>query len=181
MSTHKTDADDIKAFFNTISPKYDLNNFLLSFGMNINWRRQFIRSFRNYDIRSYADICCGTGSIAWSYLSKTGSQNCRDVYLIDFSDKMLTKARENRHHYRARCSRSYHFVENSVTDLTLPDSSLDLITIAYGVRNFKDPKTSFSEIKRVLKPTGKLYILELTKPTSFCVVSTVPDLCSTSA
>jgi demethylmenaquinone methyltransferase / 2-methoxy-6-polyprenyl-1,4-benzoquinol methylase len=167
MNTRKTDSNDIKAFFNTISPKYDLNNFLLSFGMNINWRRHFIRSFSNINVKHYADICCGTGSVVWSYLSKIDSQNCRNVYLVDFSDKMLQKAQKNRLRYRTACTRSYHFVENSVTELTLPDSSLDLITIAYGVRNFKDPDASFREIKRVLKPNGKLYILELTKPTMF--------------
>ena len=167
MYTHNTDSKEIKSFFNTISPRYDLNNLLLSFGMNINWRRQFIRAFSNLKVNTYADICCGTGSIAWNYLNKTNDHNGRDVYLIDFSENMLSKAKTNRYRYRPGCNRFYHFVENSVTDLSLPDSSVDLITIAYGVRNFKDSARCFSEIKRILKPNGHLYILELTKPQTF--------------
>ena len=162
----KDNPDGIAEMFSSIAPKYDRGNYALSLGLHKRWNQALINStLREKPPQIYLDLCCGTGEISFTYL-----KSCHGVtlppektYLLDFSGSMLAQA-EKRAKTLGVDIHNLIYLQADAQVIPLPDQSVDAVTMAYGIRNIKDPTMAINEIKRVLKPGGRLGILELTRP-----------------
>src|SRR5437588_11083835 len=139
--------------FSRIAPRYDLLNHLLSLRFDVIWRKRLAHRFRDILARSDArvlDLCCGTGDLALA-LSKAGNAN---VIGADFCHPMLVRAIEKG---------APQVLEADALQLPFSDASFDLVTVAFGFRNLADYDGGLREMFRLLRPGGKLGILEFSE------------------
>jgi demethylmenaquinone methyltransferase/2-methoxy-6-polyprenyl-1,4-benzoquinol methylase len=149
----------VRDMFSAVAGRYDLLNHLLSFHIDKHWRSQTVRRVEHILRRADSqvlDICCGTGDLLIELEKKAG----RRLYGSDFCHPMLKAARSK---IERRAFGSMLF-ESDALRLPLADASLDLITVAFGVRNFANYRKGFEEMRRVLKPGGAAAILEFSQP-----------------
>lgn len=141
--------------FDEIAGSYDSMNHILSFGLDRRWRKKFVKnlSYRKYNV--IADIASGTGDLL-TELKKLGADK---YYAVDPSRKMLAIADSK------ICDAD--FINAFAEELPFEDNSIDLVTIAFGIRNFSDLQKAFSEIHRILKENGVLSIMEFSLPNFF--------------
>jgi len=121
-------------------------------GLDQRWRRETVKAVVRPGDR-VLDACCGTGDLAVAAV-KAGA---RDIVGLDFSPRMLERARAKQH--------GVAWLDGDVTDMPFEDSSFDSATVGFGVRNVADLVGSLGELRRVLRPDGRLGILEITTPT----------------
>ena len=158
----KNDPESIQKMFNSIAKQYDRTNAILSFNMQKRWNRTLVeQTIVPKQPEVLLDLCCGTGAIAFEYLKKT--QDPLKVYMLDFSEKMLDCAKlqakklDIDHH-------NIYYLQADAQVIPLLNNSVDCATIAYGIRNIKNPSTCIQDVYRVLKPGGTFGLLELTQP-----------------
>ncbi len=144
-------ADGVRAMFDRIAPVYDAMNRLMTAGLDRRWRRITVEAAVRPGDR-VLDGCCGTGDLAVAAL-RAGSG---EVVGIDFSERMLERAR--------RKSGDVKWVRGDLLTLPFEDASFDAATVGFGVRNLDDLELGLSELRRVLRPGGRLAILEITRP-----------------
>lgn len=140
------------AMFGRIARHYDLANDVLSGGVHRLWRQKLLRAVAPAQGLSALDCATGTGEVALA-LHKRGCS----VVGMDLCAPMLDEARKK--------TSAIRFDEGDVTALTYPDNSFDIVTIAWGIRNVVDTARGLQEMVRVLKPGGRLGILEFGQPT----------------
>jgi len=154
----------IQKMFGSIAKRYDRANAILSFGLHKRWNAELVKQVANNDYPSpLLDLCCGTGDIAFSFLRSSKQQ--QQAYLVDFCEEMLACSREK----AAQQQLQHHdisYIQADVQELPLPDQSAGCATVAYGIRNVKDPNQFIREVYRVLCPGAPFGILELTRPTN---------------
>jgi demethylmenaquinone methyltransferase / 2-methoxy-6-polyprenyl-1,4-benzoquinol methylase len=148
--------DRIAGMFDAIAPRYDLLNHLLSAGIDKRWRSKAIASLQLTGRETLIDVCTGTADVA---LAATGA---RRVLGVDFAGAMLAlglvkvgKAGE---------SRRIALVRGDAMRLPAPDACADAVTVAFGIRNVQRPEIGCAEMARVLRPGGRLAILEFGMP-----------------
>lgn len=155
---NKNQPDTIKKMFGSIATQYDKTNAILSFQMHRLWNRQLIKMMPS-KMSVLADLCCGTGEIAQGYLKNYPSP--KKAYLIDFCPEMLacaqTKGLESGRH-------QIDYITADVQAIPLGDECVDAATVAYGIRNVKEPAKFIGEVYRILQNGGSFGILELTRP-----------------
>jgi len=148
-------ADQVRALFRTIARRYDLINDLQSLGLHRRWKRRLVALAQLGPGQRALDVCCGTGDVALA-LARTGAQ----VTGLDFSPEMLAMARR-----RAKTSNApVDFVHGDALTLPFADASFDAVTISYGLRNLADFAAGLAEMTRVLRPGGRLVVLDFGKP-----------------
>lgn len=155
----KKDSDKIRQMFNDIAPKYDFLNHLLSMGIDKGWRRKVVKRVTSHKPAKLLDIATGTCDLAIALAKK--NPNCKIVG-GDLSPKMLevgAKKCEER-----GLGKQIELCECSALDLPFDSECFDVITVAFGVRNFENLKQGLSEMLRVVKKGGNIYILEFSKP-----------------
>lgn len=144
--------------FDSIARRYDTLNHLLSAGLDRRWRARAVRELRLGGTERVLDVCTGTGDLGVA-LVKGGA---RDVVGIDFAHEMLkiglAKARS------APNAGRFHIARGDAMRLPLPDGSMDGATIGFGIRNVEQPDAALRELARVMKPAGRLVILEFGVP-----------------
>ena len=153
-------AQAVRHMFNSIAPRYDLLNHLLSANVDRLWWRRTARRLRDILAKPDAailDICCGTGDMTMA-LVKHRPHGTRPILAADFSRGMLARGA----HKFAR--HGVNVLEADALHLPLRDSSLDLIVTAFGFRNLANYEAGLREFHRVLKPGGQLGILEFSEP-----------------
>ncbi len=152
---------DVAEMFNRISHRYDLANSILSLGIHHFWRRALVNLLPPAKLMEVLDLCTGTGDLL-PILAKRFASDSESVIGADFSQGML-KAGLSR---RMKTPASGNFPTIQATALNLPfnDNTFDLVSVAFGVRNFENLKAGLSEIQRVLKPGGTLLVLEFGQP-----------------
>jgi len=146
----------VRQMFARVAPRYDLVNHILSFEIDRYWRRFTVDKVRGVAERADArllDLCCGTGDLLVAMEKAHG----RPVLGVDFCRPMLTGAAEKLKD-RAR------LVEADVLSLPFAESSFDLITIAFGLRNLVHYEKGLAEMRRLLHPGGRLAVLEFSQP-----------------
>jgi demethylmenaquinone methyltransferase / 2-methoxy-6-polyprenyl-1,4-benzoquinol methylase len=167
LKEYKTqDPNIIKDLFASIAKNYDKTNSAMSLFLHKFWNRQLIKhAFKDKSPGPYLDLCCGTGAIGLSYLTKQTAK--RHVVLTDFCPQMLQEGEKKAKLLQLGSTHEISFVEADAQSLPFEDASFDFITMAYGLRNIKNPPLALKECLRVLKPAGRLAILELTRPPNF--------------
>ncbi len=154
-------SEDVRIMFAGIAKKYDLMNTLLSFGIHHRWRQQAVRISGATHGSQVLDCASGTGDLAIEFASVVGREG--KVTATDFCSDMLELAKpkaEARH-------LKINFQTADAMKLPFPDNSFDISSIAFGIRNVDDPVVAMSEMARVVKPGGKIVILEFGQPEGF--------------
>ncbi len=170
----------VRQMFAAIAPSYDLNNRLHSLWMDQLWRRTAVKLAGLKPTDRVVDVACGTGDLTLKFAEGlfTSDRSGRplprpgQVLGIDFTYEMLpiarTKSSEGRGWPRdtERWPRLVRFINGDALALPLPDASADVVSIAFGIRNVADPAAAVREFYRVLRPGGRLIILEFSLPTN---------------
>lgn len=144
--------------FNSISPQYDFLNHLLSLGIDIHWRKKAIKMLRQNPPATILDIATGTGDFALEAMKL----NPKKIIGLDISDGMLDVGRAK---IRSRgWAQTIDMVNGDSENLPFAENNFDAVIVAFGVRNFENLEMGLSEMRRVLKPGGRVVILEFSKP-----------------
>ena len=136
--------------FDRIAPVYDAMNRTMTAGLDRRWRRLAVAAAVRPGDR-VVDVCCGTGDLAIAALPVAA-----DVVGLDFSEAMLERAR--------RKAPGIEWVQGDALALPFDDASFDAATVGFGVRNVEDLERALAELRRVLRPGGRVGILEITRP-----------------
>lgn len=150
----------VRQMFNSIAPRYDLLNHLLSANIDRLWWRRTARRFRAIledPDTTVLDICCGTGDMTMALLNLRPN-HARPVLAADFARAMLDRGK---HKFLGR---PVVVLEADALHLPLPSASLDLVVTAFGFRNLANYEAGLREFHRVLKPGGQLGILDFSEP-----------------
>ncbi len=163
-TTEQDAAAAVRGMFDTIAPRYDLLNHVLSGCIDRVWWWRTARRFRRILSRPQAriaDICCGTGDMTMALLRRRPQQSTSSVapiLAIDFSHQMLVRGA------RKFTRRGAVAIEADALHLPLPHASIDLLTTAFGFRNLANYESGLREFFRVLAPGGELAILDFSEP-----------------
>ena len=149
--------DRIAGMFDAIAPRYDLLNRLLSGGIDRRWRAAAIRSLKLTGRETLMDVCCGTADVALE--ARRGAAR---IVGVDFSGAMLALGWEK----VKTVGEAYRIVlvRGDATRLPAAHRSVDAVTVAFGIRNVQRPEIACAEMARVLRPGGRLAILEFGVP-----------------
>ena len=153
--------EQVEKMFDTISENYDGLNRVISFGVDVKWRKKVIRLVAQTEPSSVLDIATGTGDLAIS-IAQT---NAKEIIGLDISEGMLAVGRKKI--AAKNLSDKIKMVQADSENLPFEKDSFDAITVAFGVRNFENLEKGLAEIYRVLKPGGILVILETSVPVKF--------------
>jgi demethylmenaquinone methyltransferase/2-methoxy-6-polyprenyl-1,4-benzoquinol methylase len=151
----------IECMFDSIAPTYDLLNRLMSFGQDIRWRRKVLEKLRALAPSSLLDVATGTADLA---IDASRWLHVPEVIGIDLSADMLHIGKEKV--TRQKLDTAISLRPMDALQLSFPDQRFDAVTVAFGVRNFKHIDEGIKEMYRVLRPGGRLVILELSRPTN---------------
>lgn len=154
-------ASPIASIFNRIAPHYDFLNHLLSFNIDKRWRKKALRNHVNSHTQAALDIACGTGDFSIQ-LYKQGAQK---ITGIDISEGMVKVGKEKI--AKKGLSQQIELMTGDCAHLPFSENTFDVITVAFGVRNFEQRTQSLQEMHRVLKSGGKVIILEFSTPQHF--------------
>jgi demethylmenaquinone methyltransferase/2-methoxy-6-polyprenyl-1,4-benzoquinol methylase len=150
VQTGRLSASGVQTMFDRIAPVYDAMNHVMTAGLDRRWRRITAEAV----VRSgheVLDACCGTGDLAIA-CARVGGR----VTGLDFSERMLERARTKAPELR--------WVRGDVLELPFDGGSFDAVTVGFGVRNVEDLERALAELRRVLRPGGRIAILEITRP-----------------
>jgi demethylmenaquinone methyltransferase / 2-methoxy-6-polyprenyl-1,4-benzoquinol methylase len=154
----------VQQMFAAIAPSYDLNNRLHSLWMDQSWRRKAVKLAEVKPTDTVVDVACGTGDLTLKFARKLQSLGGGGRTVgIDFTYEMLPIAVAK----TSSVGRSRPmFINGDALSLPLPDAAADVVSIAFGIRNVSDPGAAIGEFFRVLRPRGRLIILEFSLPTN---------------
>ncbi|MGZ4290414.1 MAG: class I SAM-dependent methyltransferase [Gaiellaceae bacterium] len=143
--------DAVRTMFDRIAPVYDAMNRIMTAGLDVRWRRLTAEAVVHPGDR-VLDAACGTGDLAIADLKVAGGE----VTGLDFSEQMLVRAR--------RKEPRIEWIQGDMLALPFADETFDAATVGFGVRNVADLELGVRELRRVLRPGGRLAILEITQP-----------------
>ena len=157
----------VEKMFDSIAPAYDLMNSVMSLGMHTRWRNRALRMAAERLGRNPStilDVATGTGDVAFALHRRYPEAR---ISGLDLSEGMLRIAREKCRELPASEQNLLDFKQGDSLKMDFEDNSFDLITVAYGVRNFENLRQGYSEMLRVLRPGGVVCVIELSQPTSW--------------
>ncbi len=156
--------EQVATMFNNISKTYDFLNHFMSLGIDIIWRKKAIKELKSVQPKLMLDVATGTGDFAFEAIEILKPEK---VIGVDISEGMLEVARQK----IAKRNKGdvYEVRLGDSEKLLFEDDTFDAITVAFGVRNFEYLEKGIADMYRVLKPGGKLVVLEFSKPTTFPV------------
>ncbi|MCQ2973815.1 MAG: bifunctional demethylmenaquinone methyltransferase/2-methoxy-6-polyprenyl-1,4-benzoquinol methylase UbiE [Bacteroidales bacterium] len=157
----KSKREQVEIMFNNIAPKYDLLNHSLTLGIDKIWRRKAIKLAAQNNPNNILDIAAGTGDFTILEAKKT---NAKEIIGVDISQNMLNVAIQKAE--KLNLQNKIKFIKADSLDLPFSDNSFDSVTVGFGVRNFADIPAGLTEIYRILKPGGRLVVLELSEPSN---------------
>ena len=153
-------AEKVRRMFAAIAGKYDLNNRLHSLGRDQAWRRAAVKAAAVRPGEAVVDVACGTGDLT-ELFARTPAAH---VTGIDFTPEMLVVARRKLAVRPADVRSKVEYREGDAQALDLPEAFADVVSIAFGIRNVADPARAIREFARILRPGGRLVILEFDTP-----------------
>lgn len=155
----ETKKEQVARMFDSIAFRYDFLNRFLSAGIDIKWRKEAINQLKDIQPKQILDVATGTADMA---LLEVRLLDPEKITGIDISEKMLEVGRQKID--KQGLSEKITLQNGDSETINFPDNSFDAVTVAFGVRNFENLEKGLSEIRRVLKPGGKLVVLEFSKP-----------------
>lgn len=159
MNTAETQFD-----FDQMASRYDRCNHLFSFGIDHLWRRRLVRAACPKIQQRVLDLCCGTGDVVFSFLKHSSTQH---VTGLDISEPMIELARQKQQKYAKKVwlrNKTIDWKVGNAAQIDLPDQSIDFVTCAFGIRNVTDRRSMLKEASRLLKPRGRVLVLEFSLP-----------------
>jgi demethylmenaquinone methyltransferase/2-methoxy-6-polyprenyl-1,4-benzoquinol methylase len=153
--------EQVAGMFNHIAPRYDFLNHFLSLGIDKSWRRRVVKELKKENPLKMLDVASGTGDLAIAAAKRIPELH---VEATDIAAAMLEKAEQKTQ--KRKLSNRIHTSIGDAEDLKFESNCFDVVTAAFGVRNFENVPKGLSEMNRVLKPGGKIVILEFSKPRS---------------
>ncbi|MBC7628951.1 bifunctional demethylmenaquinone methyltransferase/2-methoxy-6-polyprenyl-1,4-benzoquinol methylase UbiE [Ferruginibacter sp.] len=151
--------DQVADMFNSIAYRYDFLNRFLSAGVDVWWRKKAIRELKKLKPKNILDVATGTADVA---IMATTLLDAEKITGIDISDGMLEIGRAKIK--KKGLEKTIELLNGDSETIKFADNSFDAVTVAFGVRNFEHLEKGLAEIKRVLKPGGKLVVLEFSQP-----------------
>ena len=152
-------AGQVRGMFDRIAGVYDLMNTAMTAGLHHQWRQRAVERAEVEPGSDALDVCCGTGDLALELRRRIGPDG--RVVGCDFSEPMLDLARQK----SGEEDLAVEFGWADALDLPYGDGSFDAVTVGFGARNLADLDKGLAEMTRVLRPGGRLVILEITRPT----------------
>jgi demethylmenaquinone methyltransferase/2-methoxy-6-polyprenyl-1,4-benzoquinol methylase len=149
-------AERVQDLFAAVAPRYDLINDLQSFGLHRVWKRRLLRMANPRQGEKALDICCGTGDVAFAL----AAHGC-NVIGLDFSEPMLAVARRRASPALENAPR---FLQGDAQALPFRENTFDIVTVSYGLRNLSAWERGLSEMLRVARPGGRIFVLDFGKP-----------------
>jgi demethylmenaquinone methyltransferase/2-methoxy-6-polyprenyl-1,4-benzoquinol methylase len=162
--TEGSKKEQVATMFNNISGTYDFLNHFLSLGIDITWRRKAINELKAVQPRIILDVATGTGDFAFEAINTLHPDK---IIGVDISEGMLEVAKKKIHDRNLGAIFSVQLGDSEGLDFE--DDTFDAITVAFGVRNYENLEKGLADMLRVLKPNGKIVILEFSKPRAFPV------------
>lgn len=159
--TDRPKGAQVEEMFDNIAPAYDFMNRAMTLGIDRSWRRKVVKAAAGTSPADILDVATGTGDLA---LQLARAIPGATVTGIDLSEGMLAVGR--RKIDEAGMSDRVTLRQGDCLNLPFPDASFDVVTVAFGVRNFEHLDKGYAEMARVLRPGGKLIVLELSVPPS---------------
>lgn len=157
----------VEQMFDSIAPAYDLMNSVMSLGMHTRWRNRALKlagELLGHSPAEILDVATGTGDVAFALHRRFPEAR---IHGLDLSEGMLSIAREKLGSLPENERELITFVQGDSLAMEFPDNHFDLITVAYGVRNFENLRKGYAEMLRVLKRGGVLCVIELSQPTGW--------------
>lgn len=151
----------VAKMFDNIAPRYDFLNHLLSLNIDHYWRWRMINRLKDLRPKKILDVATGTGDVAIAAMRLKPEQ----IIGVDISAEMLEYGKVKMK--KRKIDQIVTMQLGDAENLDFPDNSFDAITVAFGVRNFENLQKGLQELNRVLKPNGKLVVLEFSKPKAF--------------
>jgi demethylmenaquinone methyltransferase/2-methoxy-6-polyprenyl-1,4-benzoquinol methylase len=161
--TQDSKKSQVQQMFDNIAFRYDFLNHFLSMGIDNFWRRKAISKIKHIKTGTVLDVATGTGDLAIT----TAKRTKLDIVGIDLSENMLSIGREKI--IKKGFAQRIKLQQGDSESIQFPDANFEAITVAFGVRNFENLDKGLSEMYRVLKPGGKVVVLEFSKPKYFPV------------
>jgi len=152
-------AERVRGIFSQIADKYDVFNAMASMGIDRSWRRELVKAAALTPSSRVLDLASGTGDVAFA-LANLGHP--AEVVATDFVPEMLAVAEKKAAENPPAVPVSFSVAD--AQELPFEDESFDVVTVAFGVRNFPERERNFAEVLRVLKPGGRYIILEFSRP-----------------
>ena len=156
--------EQVAGMFNDIAFRYDFLNRFLSAGIDVRWRKKAIQQLQSLQPKTILDVATGTADVA---IMASGILKPEKITGIDISDGMLEIGRKKIE--KLGLQDRIQLLNGDCETIKFDNDSFEAVTVAFGVRNFENLEKRLSEIKRVLKPGGKLVVLEFSKPKSAVV------------
>ena len=154
--------EQVAQMFNTISGEYDQLNRVISFGIDMKWRKKVIQYTAEKKPQAVLDIATGTGDLPIMMADKI---EAKKIIGLDISEGMLEVGKQK---IKAQnLDKRIEMIVGDSENLPFEDETFDVVTVSFGVRNFENLEKGLSEIKRVLKKGGKLIVLETSVPEKF--------------
>jgi demethylmenaquinone methyltransferase/2-methoxy-6-polyprenyl-1,4-benzoquinol methylase len=158
MTTTKN-GDQVREMFSDIAPRYDLLNHVLSLNIDRRWRRRVVRELAISPSDRILDVCTGTADLALELVQHVRSEAGGGVVGSDFCAEMVAIGERKR---QERGESRLSLLVADTLDLPFPSASFDAVTVAFGIRNVVDLDAGLAEMARVLRPGGRMAILEFT-------------------
>lgn len=159
QSSDRSKKEQVEQMFDTISKDYDGLNRVISFGIDLKWRKKVVKLVTDTQPKAILDIATGTGDLIISLANSTAER----LVGLDLSDGMLEVGRKKI--LAQKLDSRIQMIQGDSEALPFDDNSFDAITVAFGVRNFENLENGLKEILRVLKPGGIFVVLETAVPT----------------
>jgi demethylmenaquinone methyltransferase/2-methoxy-6-polyprenyl-1,4-benzoquinol methylase len=150
----------VRQMFASIARSYDLNNRLHSLWQDQRWRRFAVQAAEIHPGERVLDVACGTGDLTEAF----ARTEAVEVIGLDFTREMLEMAQHKRGRLPKRIRDRIRYMEGDAMSLPFEGGSVDVVSIAFGIRNVSDPRRALREFGRVLRPGGRLVILEFDRP-----------------
>jgi len=151
----------VKSMFSRIAPRYDVANHVLSGGIDHWWRKRLVRDVAACSPTRVLDVATGSGDVAFALSERFGP--AVEIVGMDFCEPMLLEAEKKKSTPGSRFS-AIRFQVGDGMNLPAADESFDAVTISFGLRNMADRHRSLCEMRRVLRPSGRLFVLEFSQP-----------------
>lgn len=147
----------IAAMFDSIALRYDLANTVLSLGLHLLWRKELLLMAGSVSEQQVLDICCGSGDLLRQLAARVGKVPGEASFIcgMDLSSEMLKLAKR-----KGKSATRVGLIQADIERMPVESESFNLVTIGFGLRNVFDLKAGLKEVQRVLKPDGRLLVLE---------------------